>query len=139
MDLLARREYGIRELEQKLIQKGCPREIAAGAVDGLKRDGLVSDERFAESLVQNRRERGYGPLRIEHELQEKGIARSVIDHWLDPRDPAWLDVLREVHRRKYGAMAPESYQERARRARFLQSRGFSAEQVMKVLKTDEFD
>jgi regulatory protein len=139
MDLLARREYGIRELEQKLIQKGCPREIAAVAVDGLKRDGLVSDERFAESLVQNRRERGYGPLRIERELQEKGIAHSVIDQWLNPRDSAWLDVLREVHRRKYGAMAPESYQERARRARFLQSRGFSAEQVMKVLKADEFD
>jgi regulatory protein len=139
MDLLARREYGVRELQEKLIHKGCPREIAGAAVEGLKHDGLVSDERFVESLVRNRRDRGYGPVRIEHELQEKGIAPSLIEQWLDPRDSGWLEVLREVHRRKYGATAPESYQERARRARFLQSRGFSAEQVMKVLKSDEFD
>lgn len=139
MDLLARREYGVGELARKLVQKGCPTEVAGSAVDRLQQDGLVSDERYVESLIVVRRERGYGPLRIEHELKEKGIDPALIDRWLDARDPQWLGVLREVHRRKYGDSTPENYQERARRARFLQSRGFSAEQVMKVLKADEYE
>ncbi len=139
MDFLARREYGVNELVQKLVQKGCPADMAGSAVDRLQQDGLVSDERYVESVVAVRRERGYGPLRIEHELKEKGIDPSLIDRWLDTRDPQWLGVLREVHRRNYGDSTPDNFQERARRARFLQSRGFSAEQVMKVLKTDEYE
>jgi regulatory protein len=139
MDLLARREHGARELEQKLSGKGCPAAVASAAVEQLRRDGLVSDDRYVESLVMARREHGHGPLRIERELKEKGVDPSVVNHWLDARDPQWLEVLRDVYRKKYGDSPPGNFQERARRARFLQSRGFSAEQVMKVLKTDDYE
>ena len=100
----------------------------------LEAERLLSDDRFVEALVRVRRRRGYGPLRIQRELQEKGVAEDVIERWLDVAGDAWLDEVRRVHRRKYGGQAPKSLGERAKQARFLQYRGFTFEQIQQVLR-----
>jgi regulatory protein len=119
MDLLARREHSRQELLTKLVAKGCSREIAGLALDGLEQDQLLSEDRFIQSLRQ------------------KGIADSDIDPWLDERAQDWLDILAKVRRQKFGDEFPADFTERARQARFLQSRGFTAEQIRRVLKDDE--
>jgi regulatory protein len=97
---------------------------------------LISDERFVEALLHARRARGYGPLYIRRELEEKGIARSVIDRWLDLRSREWLEDLRRVKKKKFGGRQPANLVERARQTRFLQYRGFTHEQIREILGSD---
>ncbi|MHB8744114.1 MAG: regulatory protein RecX [Sulfuricaulis sp.] len=133
MQWLARREHSRRELHDKLLRKGCPRELAAETVTRLETERLVSDERFMESLIQVRRNRGYGPLHIQKELQEKGVTAEAIERWLNVSSREWLEDIRRVKRKKFGAQLPGSYTERVRQARFLQYRGFTHDQIQQVL------
>lgn len=133
---LARREYGRQELQDKLQQRGCAPSLATEIVAALVREGLVSDERFAEALLHARRARGYGPLYIRRELEGKGIARAIIETLLDVGEPDWLDDARRVKKKKYGGRRPANLAERARQTRFLQQRGFSHEQIRQALGSD---
>lgn len=137
MDYLARREHGCDELKGKLIKKECPPSIAAEVVAQLAAENLVSDERFTENFINSKRNRGQGPVRIRQELREKGIIDDLIDAWLDPREPRWLDTLKEVRSKKFGSILPRGYKERARQARFLQYRGFTTDQIFRVLGDDD--
>ncbi len=137
MQWLARREYGRGELAAKLAERGCNEALAAEVVAMLAAEGLVSDERFVEALLHVRRTRGYGPLFIRRELEEKGIGKELIGRWLNPRDRDWLDDLRRVKKKKFGGRLPASLAERARQTRFLQSRGFTHEQIRTVLGSDD--
>ncbi len=136
---MARREYSRCELYEKLLTKGCSEAIARSVSDGLVAEGLLSDERFIQSLIRVRRGRGYGPLRIRVELQEKGIAPEIVDDAVAARSREWVDEIKRVRRKKFGASLPATYAERARQARFLQSRGFSTDQIFEVLKGREDD
>lgn len=137
MDYLARREHGCSELKDKLIKKECPPAIAAEVVAQLAAENLVSDERFTENFINSKRNRGQGPVRIRQELREKGIIDDLIDAWLDPREPRWLGILKEVRSKKFGSALPRGYKERARQARFLQYRGFTTDQIFRVLGDDD--
>jgi len=117
----------------KLLDKGCAEALAAELVQQLEAERLLSDDRFMESLIRARRERGYGPLRIQKELQEKGVAPEAIEQWLDVTGREWLEDIRRVQRKKFGARLPKSFAERARQARFLQYRGFTYDQIQQVL------
>jgi regulatory protein len=139
LDMLARREHSRRELQDKLAKKGCGAGLAASVVQELETQQLLSDERFVESLLQVRRERGYGPVRITREMQDKGIDAQLIEHYIDAADPQWLEVLKRVRRKKFGDRLPKSYPERARQARFLQYRGFTYDQIKSVLNPGEVD
>ena len=130
---LARREYGRQELIRKLVQRGCAEEDATRIVAALTAEGLVSDERFIEALLHVRRVRGYGPLYIRRELEEKGIARGTIERWLDAGSRDWVEDVKRVYKKKYGGKQPASLAERAKRTRFLQSRGFTHEQIRQAL------
>jgi regulatory protein len=116
-----------------MLKKGCAEAIAAEVVRQLETERLLSDDRFMESLIQARRNRGYGPLRIQKELQEKGVAPEAIANWLDATSREWVDDIRRVQRKKFGGRIPRSYAERARQARFLQYRGFTYDQIQQLL------
>lgn len=133
LDMLARREHSLYELQQKLVRKGCGAELAAEVAHDLETGQLLSDGRFAEDLLRVRRERGYGPLRIKKEMQDKGVDAQLIAHYVDAADPQWVEILKRVRRKKFGDRRPKSYQERARQARFLQYRGFTFDQIQSVL------
>jgi regulatory protein len=116
-----------------MLKKGCAEAIAAEVVRQLETERLLSDDRFMESLIRARRNRGYGPLRIQKELQEKGVAPEAIANWLDATSRDWIDDIRRVQRKKFGARLPKNYTERARQARFLQYRGFTYDQIQQLL------
>jgi regulatory protein len=139
LDMLARREHSRSELQHKLVKKGCAAELAASVARELEAQQLLSDERFVESLLQVRREGGYGPVRISREMKDKGIDPQLIEHYIDAADPQWLEVLKRVRRKKFGDRLPRSYPERARQARFLQYRGFTYDQIRSVLNPSDVD
>jgi len=119
------------------VQRGCEEQAAAGIVAALAAEGLVSDERFVEALLHVRRVRGYGPLYIRRELEEKGIERSTIERWLDVGSHDWVEDVKRVNKKKFGGKQPASLAERAKQTRFLQSRGFTHEQIRRALGNND--
>lgn len=117
----------------KLERKGCAPAVASQVVEALATQGLLSDERFAESVVRSRRRRGYGPVRIRHVLKEKGLEAEAVERSVDGRSKEWLEEIERVRRRKFGEALPQSFEERAKQVRFLQYRGFTYEQIQQVL------
>ena len=130
MDLLSRREHSRRELIRKLAARGFSEEECENAVELLALEGLQSDQRFTESFVAARVGRGNGPVRIRHELEQRGISSDVVDQCLVESQTDWQDLARTVRRKKFGSDLPAEYKEKARQARFLQQRGFTAGQSM---------
>jgi regulatory protein len=142
LDLLARREHSVVELQRKLLaywQKKNQDDVAQTAAEVLAKlqsEGLVSDERFTEAFVRYRKNNGYGPLRIQAELRERGVSDKIQASYLDFGDPQWLERTVQVRCKRFGAELPKDYKERARQARFLQYRGFTSGQSRQVLGGD---
>ena len=134
---LARREHTAHELKQKLERSGIAKQLAVEVIGDLQSQGLVSDQRFAESFIRYRSGKGYGPQRIELELNEKGVERSLISLAIEHSECDWIQLARDVRIKKFGAGQPADYRERARQARFLQYRGFTGDQIRTTLGGEE--
>ncbi|HKS57736.1 MAG TPA: regulatory protein RecX [Steroidobacteraceae bacterium] len=136
MRLLARREHSVEELRRKLLTKGYLPETLEPVIQKLTGKRLVSDERFISTFVHHHAKRGQGPVRIRAELRQQGIADSQVEEALRSAEFDWVQLAREVRRRRFGATAPRSLGERAKQARFLQYRGFDAEQLRAALRDE---
>ena len=136
VDLLARREHSATELFNKLLQKGFAEELVESALCELKNKNLQSDERFAEAFVNERIRRGYGPIKIQHELSRKGISQNLISAYVNQSSHQWLDLALVQYQKKYQSTAVDNYAEWSKRARFLQSRGFTMEQIRASINFD---
>ncbi len=101
----------------------------------LIQDGLQSDERYAESYVHMRRKRGYGPLKIKQELQQRGVSSDLVDVFVEFNDKIWLDTACQAYEKKFGGKLLDTASERAKRMRFLQSRGFTGDIIQKTFST----
>ncbi|MDX1736130.1 MAG: regulatory protein RecX, partial [Halioglobus sp.] len=93
----------------------------------LVQENLQSDARFAESFVRQRIGRGFGPLRIAQDARRKGISGELYAAALSAEDVDWYALAGQVLRKKFGEIPATQLKERARRARFMQYRGFSSE------------
>lgn len=133
MDLLARREHTRRELTEKLLKRFPYSEIVDEQLERLASEGLLSDERFVESFVHYRANSGKGPLRIIQELKQKGVSEDLIEAYVDVADSHWLEQAKHVLEKKFGSARVTSASDRAKRARFLQYRGFTSEQVFRLV------
>lgn len=131
--LLARREHSTAELKRKLIKKGFASESVERIVQKLGAKRLVSDERFVTSFVHHHANRGQGPVRIRAELRQQGIDDQAIQDALQDAEVDWDALAGAVRRRKFGSKRPLSPSERAKQARFLQYRGFTADQIRAAL------
>ena len=127
LQLLARREYGRRELRDKLLHAGCDARDVALALDALVAAGYQDDARYAEMLTRTRVRQGHGPLRLRRDLQRAGVETSV-----DP-EIDWLAQAQAVCQKRFGDTMPADAKDYARRARFLAGRGFTGETIRRVL------
>ena len=138
MDLLARREHSLRELHDKLIRRFGDEDLIQQELERLRDESLQSDTRFAESFIQSRAQRLYGPLRIRMELRERGINDAIIAAAMSEHAIDWRANLEKLARERFGRKPASDYNERAKRMRFLQNRGFDASQIRAVVSTSEF-
>ena len=100
------------------------------ALDWLEANNYLSQERFVESRVHARAAR-FGNLRIRQELAQHAVTLS--PQAAQSLKDSELDRARAVWARKY-AVAPDGLAEHARQARFLASRGFSADVIRQLLR-----
>lgn len=131
--LLSRREHAAAELQYKLSRRGLDAEAGSKVVDAMADAGWQSDERYAEMLVRNRIEQGYGPLRIEHELESVGVDRAGIAAAMAEAGCDWTERCALLQQRRFKE-PPQTAQDWQKQYRFLASRGFSAAQVRSALK-----
>ncbi len=133
MALLARREYATAELRHKLLGRGHGPDAVEEALHTLTEEGLLSDGRFAESFVRSRVAKGYGPVRIGYELQQRAIDDALVLECLDRYQSEWSSRVAAVRRKRFGTLLPKDARERARQSRFLQYRGFTPDQIRALL------
>ena len=140
MDYLSRREHATHELFQKLVAK---EEYEASdiseALARLAEQGLLSDEHFTEAFINQRINRGSGPLKIRAELRQKGISDAMIGTFLNQHNGFWPESALDVRIKKYGLERPSDLKEIARQTRFLQSRGFTTEHIRYAMNTRHND
>jgi regulatory protein len=133
LKLLARREHSAKELKRKLVARGIAEADAAAAVEHAIAENWQSDARYAGMLVRTRIAGGYGPLRIEAELEVAGVPADAIRAALDEAAADWRALALEAHAKKFGRL-PKTSAERAKQYRYLQGRGFDGSQISAVLK-----
>lgn len=139
MDYLARREHSFSELLNKLSEKypGFDRDEQIHPVLAkLKEQNLQSDERFVESYVRFRKNKGFGPVKIDAELYHKGVSRTLVSESIDAAGNNWLEQTRLAFNKKYADPDLASIREKQRYMRFLSQRGFRNEDIAAVLRLD---
>ena len=76
-----------------------------------------------------RHRRGFGPVRLQQELLERGISAELIQQAVFGDDIDWLEAAKQAYVKKYGEQRAIEYAVRAKQARFLAYRGFTHEQI----------
>jgi regulatory protein len=132
--MLALREHAAEELRQKLIRKGHAEQTAHWVIEELQRLDLQSDLRFVDSFFRGRLSKGHGPLRIRHDLSQKGIAESLVEEVLTQHAEFWLDLAEQVRAKRFGQDLPSGDTVAwTAQARFLAHRGFPSDLIYRVL------
>ena len=129
MRLLARREHSRAELRGKLIGRGFENGLVEELLQGLEDQDLLSDERFAMSLIASRAETGYGPNRIGLELRNRGVSEELVRETLAKAEVNWERRVIDQVARKFGSDPAQTFPEWARRAKYLERRGFGQDAI----------
>ena len=127
--LLARREHSQQELLNKLALRGFGRDDAQPVIDGLAEQGWQDDLRYAESYARFRIQKGYGPIRVRHELKQNGIAAFDLEDIVREEAGSWMELMEQVYSKKYIHDTVMDRNEWAKRSRFLLHRGFSGAMI----------
>ncbi|MCP5129787.1 MAG: regulatory protein RecX [Pseudomonadales bacterium] len=133
MNLLARREHSLGELRQKLRRRFDDEEIVESQLQKLVAENLQSDERYAESFARLRALRGYGPNRVRQELREKALSDIAIARAFEAAQFDWFALAEAAFLKKFGEPGKVDLKEKARRARFMQYRGFAVDHYQHLI------
>jgi regulatory protein len=129
---LARREHSRAELHRKLLPFAASQQLLDVLLSELEGRKLLSNHRFAE-MRAHVLSRKYGAAKIRHDLKSKGIPDEIVDTVSAEGE---LERAREILKRKYRSPAT-TREEWAKRARFLQGRGFSSEVIYRLIRTSD--
>lgn len=127
--LLSRREHSQQELLDKLVLRGFDRDDVQPVIDLLAEQGWQDDLRYAESYARSRIQKGYGPIRVKHELKQNGITAFDFTGIVEEEAGSWMALLEHVYSKKYADGPIMECNEWAKRSRFLLQRGFSGAMV----------
>ena len=133
LDLVSRREHSRHELMLKL-DKRYPETILIieEVLDKLEINKILDDERFAELYLNSRARKGFGPKKIEIELNSKKVDSFFISNAIEAYE-TWLENAQKVLKKKFKDQKPVDYQSKMKQKQFLFSRGFSAPIIDKLL------
>jgi regulatory protein len=133
LDLVSRREHSRHELMQKLAKRYPQTSlIIEEALDKLEINKILDDERFAEMYINARARKGFGPKKIEMELNAKRVDSILISNALEVYE-TWLENAQKELKKKFKDQKPTDYQSKMKQKQFLFMRGFSASIIDKVL------
>ena len=125
------------EVRAKLAQLGFSQSTVQGAVKKLLSLNLLNDGNFARAWALSRVEgRGYGPLRVERELRQKGIAKDLIGRVLDETfgSQQGKDRARALLEKRFHGKDLSDAKNLRRAVSFFQRRGYRDAVIAEILK-----
>lgn len=129
--IIGARAMSVRELTDRLKEKGESPENAEDAAQWLLDMRLLDDAQYAAMCVRHYAAKGYGPGKIRNELYRRGIARELWDEALEelPEQDERIDALL---RRKLKSDTPDRAELR-KAADYLYRRGFGRDEIHAAL------
>mgnify|MGYP000085385381 FL=1 len=133
LDLVSRREHSQYELIQKL-NKRFPETmpIIEEVVKKLAVNNILNDERFAEMYLNSRARKGFGPKKIEMELNFKKVDSSFIAIAIAEYE-SWTENAQNELLKKFKGIKPTDYNSKMKQKQFLFNRGFSSQIIERIL------
>jgi len=129
---LTRREHSRAELARKLAPHAESPQALEALLDELTNRKQLSDERYAETRA-HWLSRKYGAAKIRQDLKAHGVGDAVVGRVSAEGE---LERARSILRKKY-RQPPSTREDKARRARFLQGRGFSIDVIQSLVLRGE--
>ncbi len=139
--LLARRERSRSELRTALKRKSFEHGIVENVLDGIEKEGLQSDARFASAWVGTRRKLSpRGKAALAFELKRKGIndegtAQALSGYKPNDERTALHDLI-ESRLARWSGSKDDKAKLKQRLLGFLSRRGFAYEDIRAVLARD---
>jgi len=140
--LCAMREYTVQDISSKLRAKECNEHQIPEIISKLIEDNYINEERYAVAFARDKSAlAGWGQKKIEYALKNKGIGQTVIKNALDSiSSESNIALLEKLLLKKMKELKPklESKEDGTKRLRekllrFALSRGFSYEDILKVI------
>ncbi len=135
-DLLVRRSYSRKELQNKLTKRGFTEEAITTTMETLERLEYIKDEKYARDWVDSRRRlKPKGKKALRMELMQKGIDKGTIERILSEIDDSeeYTMALELAQKQMNRYKSIDKYVARRRLYNFLTSRGFDYETVNSVM------
>jgi regulatory protein len=134
---LAHRPRTVLEVRQRLLRGGIGAPIAEAAIESLKQQGLLDDQRFADMWVENRQAfHPRSPRMLQAELRRKGVARETaeeaVEHEVTIDEAALAAEAGRPRLHRYRNHDRQSFDRSL--GGFLARRGFSFDAVRKALE-----
>ena len=139
MRSLARRSRSVEETRIRLQEREIDEKTIEALITRLTKLGFLDDGRYAGEYVRTKFRLGFGPHRIKKELQERGVADTLIDTAMDEEleDLPEQKLLQEVLQKRLRTKGkPANLKALKSLVDFLLRRGFTQELVRSEL--DEY-
>ena len=125
------------ELADYFRRKGYEEEVGKQILEKLQRFGLVDDEKFARSWVENRRLlKPISKRKLTQELRQKRIADDVVDIVLMEDETDELATLKELVEKR---RRQTKYQDDMKLMQYLAGQGFNYGDIKQALQQEEDD
>jgi len=133
LDLVSRREHSCHELIQKL-NKRFPETlpIIEAVIEKLVANNILNDERFAEMYLNSRARKGFGPKKIEIELNSKKVDSLLIANAIAEYE-SWAENAKNELFKKFKGIKPTDYKSKMKQKQFLFNRGFNTQIIEQIL------
>ena len=122
IDMASRREYSSKEAADKLRFDGYSASCADAVVAKAQEKRIINDSRFAESFVRMKLASGWGPMRLERELRQRGVELQDVPGW--PEEFLGDDSVEERARELIATKRVPEKNAYEKLVRFLASRGY---------------
>jgi regulatory protein len=132
---LERKSRTRKEIQIRLLQKETSLEVIEDVLVRLSREGLVNDALYAQQWAEQRiKSQRKGKAWVRQELRQKGVDKLLIIEALDGVSPdeEYQSAL-VIGRKKWNQVKGEMLDKKRKTGSYLMQRGFSGEQVRKVL------
>jgi regulatory protein len=132
---LSFKDRTVKELTDKLREKKYSEAEIDDAISKLLHYGYLDDKRYTAAYIRSNQNRK-GINLIKRELYSKGVARSVVDDFLESRETdlySEKEVVRDIYNRRFLGVDICDVRQKRKIYSYFQRRGFSFEVIKNVI------
>lgn len=133
---LGRREFSVKGMRERIYRRfpdAEPGDVSQ-TLEWLLEQNYLNDERFGGMLFRYRVGRGQGKIRVRQALQQEGLSPELIERIFDEAQIDWFEHAFDTHQRRFANHPITDNKDKARQLRFLQYRGFNAEECFSAIE-----